>query len=67
MTRGTGTCGTGTGIKYGYRKSGSFSWRTPFKRTLKMHCARPDSCTVAADTQPGTGGSVHVWLIAWKN
>jgi hypothetical protein len=56
-------CAKGTGAG---GKSGSFSGKTPFKRTLKMPYARPDSCTVSAGAQLGTGGSVHVWLIAWK-
>ena len=56
-------CGKGNGAG---GKSGSFSGRTPFKRTLKMPYARPDSCTVSADAQLGTGGSLRVWLIAWK-
>lgn len=56
-------CGKGTGAG---SKSGSFSGRTPFKRTLKMPYRRPDSCTVSADAQLGRGGWVHVWLIAWK-
>ena len=38
----------------------------PFKRTVKMPYRRPDSCTVSADAQLGTGGKLHVWIIAWK-
>jgi hypothetical protein len=56
-------CAKGTGAG---SKSGTFSGTTPFQRTLKMNYRRPDSCTVSADAQLGTGGSLHIWIIAWK-
>jgi hypothetical protein len=56
-------CGKGTGAG---SKSGTLSGTTPFKRTVKMPYRRPDSCTVSADAQLGTGGKLHVWVIAWK-
>jgi hypothetical protein len=44
-------------------KSGSFSARTPVRRTLRKPMNRPDDCTVSASAQLSRSGRVRVTLL----
>jgi hypothetical protein len=57
------TCSKGMGTG---GKSGNFSGRTPYKKTLRLNYKRPDNCVVSANAQLASGGTVTVRLVAWK-